>query len=221
MSNQGSENLKKRTFLAAAVAACIGLGGASTVAEAATVGIAGVETKVTVTAPLGALGLSGAPFGTATADVSGANPVFTFPITGGTIDSHTDTALIEHQGSGVTLSALADSTKSATVGNFLINTGTGTVSGGIIDAGTGMEVASGVTFFDIASSGDPRGVELLISTALAGALTDVFGAGDLTGATFGFAAPDVKPVPLPPAALLLLGGLGVMGATKLRKRKAA
>ena len=183
MSNQGSENLKKRTFLAAAVAACIGLGGASTVAEAATVGIAGVETKVTVTAPLGALGLSGAPFGTATADVSGANPVFTFPITGGTIDSHTDTALIEHQGSGVTLSALADSTKSATVGNFLINTGTGTVSGGIIDAGTGMEVASGVTFFDIASSGDPRGVELLISTALAGALTDVFGAPDLEGAT--------------------------------------
>lgn len=213
--------MKKRTFFAAAFVALIGFGAASTDTEAATVGIAGVETKVTVTAPLGALGLSGAPFGSATADVSGPDPVFTFPITGGSLDTTAGTALIQHQGSGVTLSALSDPGTSATVGNFLIDTGAGTVSGGIIDAGTGSEVASGVTFFDIVAGNDPRGVQINISSALADALTDTFGAGDLTGATFGFAAPDVKPVPLPPAALLLLGGLGVMGATKLRKRKAA
>lgn len=210
-----------RPILAAAFVAVLGFGATNGAAQAATVGIAGGETAVTVTAPLGALGLSGAPFGTATADVSGPAPVFTFPVTGGTIDTGAGTARIEHDGSGVTLAALADPSVSATVGNFLVDTGAGIVSGGIIDAGTGSEVASAVPFFEIVAGGDPRGVELLISSALAGALTDVFGADDLTGASFGFAAPDVAPVPLPPAALLLLGGLGVMGATRLRKRKAA
>ncbi len=186
-------------------------------ASAATVALGGVETRVTVTAPLGALGLSGAPFGTATVATVDGRPVFTFPITGGTLDTATGQALIEHDGSGVTLAA---GPVSATVGNFLIDTASALVRGDLIDIVTGTSVASGLELFTFGTDTTLPGVELLISGTLAGALTATFGADDLTGAQFGFAEPNVAPVPVPAAGVLLLGGLGLMGVLRARRKTA-
>ncbi len=213
--------MKARFFAAAGLA--IGLFAFSNVAaNAATVAITGGETRVEVTADLGGLGLAGAPFGTATVDGAGANPVFVFGITGGTNDTGLGTLLIEHNGSGVTLSA---GTLTATVGNFLIDTANALVSGDLLDLATGNVVLADVPFFNFGTSTARPGVELLISSALAGALTSTFGAPDLTGAQFGFATPAptsaVAPIPLPAGGLLLVGALGVLGAASARRKRAA
>lgn len=177
------------------------------VAPAATVGIAGGRTAVEVTAPLGALGLTAAPFGSATA--SGA--VFTFPITGGSIDTDTGAAVIRHDGSGVSLTAGA---KSAFVGNFVIDTGLGQVLGDA--AAFGFGAVSGVALFDLAA-GETRGVPLLISQDLAGILDGYFGAAGLEGATFGYARPEIAPVPLPAGVFLILGAVAALGVAGRRR----
>jgi hypothetical protein len=206
-----------KAMLSAAAGLAMGLFAAFSPAQAAPVALVGNETTVTVTAPLGTLGLSGAAFGTATLSVVDGLPAFAFPITGGTIDSATSDALIEHNGSGVTLTGAGTS---ATVGNFLIDTLAMTVFGDLIDAATGTSIASGLELFGFGAETARPGVQLLITSTLAGALSDTFGAPDLTGVEFGYAVPDIAAVPVPAAGLLLLGGLGMMGALRARCRAA-
>lgn len=196
------------TSRAIAVLGALTLGSAlvPTATEAATLPIVGGETTVTVTADLAGLGLSGAPFGTASVEVIDGLPVFGFPITGGSLDETTGTALIEHDGSGVTLAALSDPTVDVTVGNFLIDTEDATISGDVIG---GPEDLALFEFGTI----DETGIQLLIAEDLAGALTDVFGAPDLEGAEFGLATTGPQVVPLPAAGWLLatvVAGLGLM-----------
>jgi hypothetical protein len=182
---------------------------------AATVPIGGVKTEVEVTAPLGDLGLTASPFGTATA--SGA--VFTFPITGGTIDTATGTLNVRHDGSGVALTA-PGTPLSAFVGNFVIDAApdlTGSVFGSA--AAFGFGALDDVPLFELAGL-QALGVELRITSALAGVLSGYFGAPDLTGEVFGYARPDVAPVPLPAAGFLLLGGMAALGAVRMRRRRA-
>ncbi len=197
-------------FRTLAVALAMGLAGA--VANAATI-LPKNNTTVLVTAPLTALGLGGAPTGTAGVSLDGEGlPLFAFGITGGTIDA-AGNALIEHDGSGVRLFALADPTISATVGNFLIDTLAGTVSGIVNGSGPSTVLFN----FDAVT---PRGIAISISSALAGALTGVFGAPDLTGARFGFAntAPEVAPVPLPATLPLAAAGFAALAAFGARRR---
>ncbi len=190
-----------------AVALTVGLAGAPFAALAAT--ITGVETQIEVTADLTALGLAGAPVGTATVDVSGENPVFTFPITGGTFFPDTGNALIEHTGSGVELSALADPATSVAVGDFLIDTASAQVFGNVFGTDLGPQ-----SLFDITELSD-AGATIAISEFLAGALTSIFGAPDLEGATFGIAVPNVSvapaAVPLPAGLPMLAAGLLAVG----------
>ena len=178
--------------------------------HAATVPLTGGVTTVEVTADIGGLGLSGAPFGTAGVDVSGPNPVFAFDITGGTLDEASGNALIEHDGSGVTL---ASATQSVTIGNFLIDTEAATGSGDVVGG------ATGITFFDFGTP-DASGIPLLITGDLNGVLGLLFGAPDLTGAEFGIAntAPEVAPIPLPASLPLLAGAVLLVG---LMRRRAA
>jgi hypothetical protein len=208
--------LKQLWLVAGLLAGSLAVG--APVANAATVAIAGVKTDVAVTAPLGTLGLSAAPFGSATADTSGVNPVFSFPITGGTVDTATGAAIILHDGSGVTLSA---GSISATVGNFLIDTAAAEVLGDLIDAVSGTSLATALQLFTFGTSTALPGVELLISDTLAGALITTFGAPNLTGAQFGFATPDVAAVPLPAAGVLLAGAVAAIAAAALRRKRAA
>ena len=184
-------------------------------AYSATIPFTGGTTTVEVTADLEGLGLAGAPFFNAEVDASGENPVFSFAITGG---SAGDNTLIEHDGSGVTLGALADPAITATVSNFLIDVNAGTVSGNVNGS------ADQAVLFDFGTINDD-GIQLLIADPLAGALTAVFGAPDLCGAEFGIAntAPetaDVSVVPLPAGLHLLVAGLGGLWFVR-RKRQAA
>lgn len=172
------------------------------------------DTTVLVTARLAALGLGGAPTGTAGVSLDpDGRPLFAFGITGGTIDK-AGNALIEHTGSGVQLFALAAPATSATVGNFLIDTLAGTVSGIVNGAGPST------VLFNFGET-TRRGISLNISSGLAGALTAVFGAPDLTGARFGFAntAPETAAVPVPAPFALLLGA--VVGLAAIRRRRSA
>jgi hypothetical protein len=176
-------------------------------AKAASLPIIGNVTDVEVTADLAGLGLTAAPFGSGTA----AGAIFTFDVTGGAVDSLTGNALVEHAGSGVALTA---GTTSAFVGNFLIDTGAGTVSGdGAVLGGAGF---LGATLFTFGDGDALPGVELLFSSTLAGVLSSVFGAPDLTGATFGYARPDLAVVPIPAAGMLLLSALTVLGVVRRR-----
>lgn len=179
-------------------------------ADAAVVDIRGGETTVEVTAGLAGLGLGASEFGSAKLDTDGANPVFTFPITGGFLDTGGMGGEIEHEGSGVTMTALADSTVSATVGNFLIDLSDGTVFGDIIGG------PEDVAFFSLGTAGS-SGIPLLITSDLAGALTTVFGASDLTGAEFGLANTSPQVVPVPAAAGLLATALALLGGIGLRR----
>jgi hypothetical protein len=191
--------MKKLLFSAALAAAAL-LGAT---AHASTIGVGGGNTDITVTADLAGLGLTPTLDGTATANADGS---FRFPITGGSTDG--TNAIIRHDGSGVTLTA---GSTSASIGDFIIDTKFKNVTGTLFGAGSGIE------FFTFGETVDPRGVELLISSTLAGALTDVFGAGDLSGAQFGFAAPDPQVVPLPAGAVLLLTGIGALALRGRRK----
>ncbi len=139
-------------------------------------------------------------------------PTVVFPVTGG--EAGAGGAVIEHEGSGVSLTAGA---ATASVGNFVVDTGAAEVRGDLLGVTTGSPLA----FFNFGSGTVLPGVELTISSTLAGALSEVFGAPDLTDATFGYAvpSPQVAPVPLPAGALLLIGGLGMFGLVR-RKRAA-
>lgn len=197
------------TTLRRAVAAALAICAAAVAAPAAAVSIAGGVTSVEVTADLAGLGLAGAPFGTATVDATGPNPVFFFPITGGELLPSGATIL--HEGSGVTLSALSDPSIAATVGNFVIETANARILGDVIGG------AQDVTLFDLGAAG-VDGIPVLIASDLAGALSAVFSAPDLTGAQFGLAATAPQPVPLPAAWALLLAGLGGVAALRGRRR---
>lgn len=177
-------------------------------APAAAVAIGGGVTTVDVTADLAGLGLAGAPFGSATVEIVDGLPRFSFPITGGEL-ADDGSALIEHEGSGVTLSALADPSISATVGGFLIDTAGATVFGDVIG---GPQDLALFTLGDVTDDG----VALLIGADLAGALTGAFGADDLTGAQFGLANTAPTPVPVPGAAVALLTGLAAFAAFRRR-----
>ncbi|MEM7721581.1 MAG: VPLPA-CTERM sorting domain-containing protein [Pseudomonadota bacterium] len=197
----------KRLLMAAGLAlATLSLAPAS----ASTIPIVGGATAITVTADLGALSIAAAPTGSASLDVIDGDAVFSFPITGGEVASDGE-ALIEHGGSGVSLVRAGTTTE---IGDFLIDTAGGIVSGSFNGGGS-------TTLFSFGTVG-ADGVELLISPFLAGALANP----GLIGAQFGFASPapetpPVAAVPLPASAWMLLAAVGAVGVIARRRARAA
>ena len=195
----------KLKFTAAIFAALTAF--AATSANAATTQIAGGVTEITVidstlgllvdnTDSIGVVGnttLTGATFG--------------FGISGGTafMDGN---ALIEHDGVGVTLNAQGSS---ATIGDFIIDTTAGNVTGTLNGAGS-------FEFFVFGSGNDLPGVELLLSETLSSTLESFFSLSEdaLEGATFGYAVPQPTLVPLPAAGWMLLAALGGLGLVRRR-----
>jgi hypothetical protein len=173
--------------------------------------ITGNETTVSLTSfnTLIGLGLIPAPLGTATLNTSVTPPEITFPITGGIFDSVTSKALIEHEGSGFSL------TKSATtlnLENFLIDTGISKLFG---DASFGITVVPDLPIFDISDT-----LELLLTTEAAAAISAIFAVPDLTGVIIGKVVDLDLKVPEPATLALLVFGLaGLAGCSRKKFMK--
>lgn len=172
--------------------------------------IIGGGTEVTLTAAdaLTSLGLSFAPFGTASLVTAGPPPRVNFLITGGSRDNDTGDLLIEHAGSGLTFSGGGNTLR---IGDFLIDTDAGSVSGSAFANGTALGT---VPLFTIGS-----GLRLLLTPQAAGAFTSVFGAPDLGGTQIGtvITVPVFQPIPEPQAWALMIAGFALAGATARRR----
>jgi hypothetical protein len=192
------------------------LAAATLATPAAAATIIGGATEVTVTAApaLTGLGLSFAPFGTASVTTNSAGlPVASFLITGGTRDDLTGALLVRHDGSGLTFSSAG---RTLSVGNFVIDTAAATVTATATANGSPLGT---VPLFTIGS-----GLSLLLTPQAAGAFTTVFNAPNLAGTQFGTAdvnavfAPTAAAVPEPAAWALMILGFGLVGRT-LRGRQ--
>jgi MYXO-CTERM domain-containing protein len=132
----------------------------------------------------------------------------TFPITGGDT-----TSMIDHSG-GL---SFTDNGVTADITNFVINlTGSPVVEGTIGLAGT-APLSTSTDFFDIGAGG-----ALTLDSQLAGDLTAVFGAPNLTGVSIGTATINaVTATPEPASISFAALGLLAAGALSRRKRQAA
>lgn len=194
-------------------AVVLGLG-ALPVAGVQAATIIGNQTDVEVTAfdALTGLGLTLSPFGTATIDTTGALPVATFAITGGTVDDGTGEAMILHDGSGLTFT---DGAVTVTYSNFVIDTATSILSSTVSTDGGTPGTINLFTFDD--------SLNLFLTDAAAGGLTTAFGAPDLGGVQFGTATVDLAvagPVPEPGTWMMMIAGFGLVGgAMRYRRRQ--
>jgi len=108
--------MKSMTQLFGAFGLAIGM---AATAQAAPITGGTTEVTVTIASTLSALGASLSALGAATLS-SGANPVVTFPITGGSTSSTGD--LIEHNGSGLRITG-TNPTTTVDTQNYLVDTG--------------------------------------------------------------------------------------------------
>jgi hypothetical protein len=150
----------------------------------------GGETSVTLTAApaLQSLNITVSPLGSGMIDVSSADPVAQFPITGGTLGPDAGEAVILHQASGLKLSASGSSVE---LRDFLIDT-----QNHVVDANVSANdfLVGNVAVFDLGQDGT-----LSLTSGAASLLDNTFGTSALSaGQSIGFAAPS--PIALPNCA---------------------
>lgn len=123
-----------------------------------------------------------------------------FPITGGSLDTESGQAVIEHEGSGVSLS---NENTVIELSNFIIDTGAVLLSGDVALNGEPLE--TNLPLFDVDSL-----LGLTLTAEAAGALEGAFNVPGLSGILIGTAgtAPQTE-VPEPLSLLLLGAGLVV------------
>ncbi|MDZ7588076.1 MAG: PEPxxWA-CTERM sorting domain-containing protein [Parasphingorhabdus sp.] len=206
-SRCGDYLMKIGKQLLMALAACWALLGVQT-ASAAT--IVGGSTSVSLTAAPTLQGLGLTISNTGMSFLLGTSPpVATFLISGGSVNG--GNSLIEHEGSGLLFTAGANS---LAIGNFLIDTSAGILSGDV--------VANGASLMDVPLFNIGPGLTLLLTSQGAGAFTSVFGAPDLTGATIGTATtnPIIQAaiVPEPETWAIMIFGFFAVGIA-MRNRK--
>lgn len=200
-----------------AAAAFIALPTAASAAE-----LVGGETRVQVTADLAALGLTPGITGTASI-VSGSPLTVSFPVTGGALDPALS-GFILHEGSGVSLTA---GSNTLTLGNFIIDTVSSRILGDAALNGAALADDLPLFTFDLttvtpAQLTDLNSPALVLSftAGAAGALTQVFGAPNLTGAEFGRAATaPVAAVPEPSTWAMMIFGFALIGTAASRQRR--
>ena len=216
-----------KTLLTAALA---GAGSLLLAGTATAAPVSGGITAVEVTIDLEGAGITPGLIGDA-ALAEGDGLTVLFPITGGDLEVDPLSGTIEHEGSGLTLSA-GGATVELT--DFIVNATTGFLSGNV--AVVGGDSLGRVDIFSLSNVGDltleqitdteSPAISLLVTAGAAQALEGAFGlvglADLLTGAEFGLAAtapffgePDV--VPLPAAALFFATGAGLFAARRRAK----
>jgi hypothetical protein len=149
--------------------------------------IIGGATAVTLSAAgaLDSLGVKVSLLGSATLDTSGADPVATFPITGGTVGPGEGIAVILHQGSGLELS---DAAGTVDIRNLLIDTANTEIDADLTLNGHAIGNAA---VFDLGADG-----LLTLTAGAATALNSTLGTDALnTTITIGTAA--TSPLALP------------------------
>lgn len=179
----------------------------------APVGTTDVTVSDAVVGFLSTNGITPSPIAPATA----SGVTFAFPITGGS----TDPLIVNHSG-GLALTAGAAFVNAY---DFVIDAGAGTVFGSAVGSAVGSTPVKADLFSltNVAIKGSTITADLLITSTLNSVLGSTFAAGadlGLTGKTFGSAETSPAPVPLPPAFLLLVGALGVIGVVKRRAARA-
>lgn len=188
--------------------------------------VVGGQTRVQVTADLAGLGLTPGITGTASL-ISGSPLTVGFPITGGSLDSALG-GFILHEGSGVSLTAGGNL---LTLSNFIIDTVSQRILGDAALNGTSLADDLSLFSFDLSSvtpaqltNLDAPALALFFTPGAAGALTQVFGAPDLTGVQFGLAATSPSlagAVPEPATWALLIVGFGMVGTVARRRARQA
>ena len=161
-------------------------------------------------------GVTPSAFGTGAFDIN--TLTFSFPVTGGDLSAAViPGSSIEHDGSGITFSA---GTTGLTIGNFVIDTDTLTITGFANSSnpavGNALNIDSGVPLFTLATGSMVADFPFLTSLTdvAASVLNDTFGVSLFTpGLTIGVAAtlPTVAAVPEPATLALLLLGLAAIG----------
>ncbi len=181
--------------------------------------IVGGTTSVKLTAAplLTGAGISVSPLGSATASPgSDGLPLVYFPVTGGSLDTGSFAASIEHQGSGLLLSS---ATASVNLTDFVIDTVGLRLTG---DVAFGSTSLADVPLFNIGLTGSPfLPFSLALTSEAAGALSAIFGLPNLTGTVIGIAntLPITTAVPEPATVASMLGGLGLMAWVLGQRRR--
>lgn len=190
-------------------------------AKATILPITGNETTVSLTSYdfLTDAGFMLAPLGDATLNAEVTPPEITFPITGGTVDTETNVALIEHDNSGF---SMEKDDNTALFENFLINTGDGLLTS---QATVDSTVVNDFPLFDV----DSETLALTLTPEAATVIDDTFGVGGLSGAEIGVASVDLTtgepvappggPVPEPTTLLLLGSGIVALAGYGRKKRR--
>lgn len=212
--------MKKVLFIAAGL--FLVLASVNTDSHATLLPIEGVKTDVELTSfsAISGLGINLFPLGTATVDASGKLPIISFPITGGTVNTDTGNALIEHQGSGFALANFKQ-LDVVLLGDFLIDTKKSTLFGDVafINGLSSSGKVEDVPLFNLIPFDGL--FEVNLTAAAAGLLADVFTIPNLTGFQIGLASVDLKvgadPVPEPGTIMLL--GAGLVGLVGYSRRK--
>ncbi|MEM6639711.1 MAG: PEP-CTERM sorting domain-containing protein [Pseudomonadota bacterium] len=177
-------------------------------ASASTVDVIGGVTEVEILSffTLTNAGFNVGLLGSATLDASGLIPVASFGITGGSVDTVTGNALIEHDGSGVSLDNGVDFVN---LENFLVNTETLILSGDVTVNGS---FVANVDLFNITG-----GTLLQLTGGAADALNGVFGTSIPEGFKFGHATVSPVVVPVPAAFPLMVTALAGLGFASRRR----
>jgi hypothetical protein len=210
--------MKSMTQLFGAFGLAIGM---TATAQAAPITGGTTEVTVTIASTLSALGASLSPIGTATLS-SGANPVVTFPITGGSTSLTGD--LIEHNGSGLRITG-TNPTTTVDTQNYLVDT-----ANELVDADVSINGASqgNIGLFTLGSSGLSN-VPLTLTSSAVTALNTAFGLSGMDALTTSTpigtltSSPTVGSVAVaaPEPATITVLGVGLVALAAVRRRTRA
>lgn len=200
----------KGALCAAALIAGLSLTPAA--ASAATIIGGGTAIDLTATNSFQSLGYTLATYGTSSAVTNAAGDIVaTFLVTGGSRNDSTSALLVQHAGSGLNFTS---GVNTLSIGNFEIDTAAGVVRGAATANGSALGV---MPLFTLGAN-----MSLLLTNEAATAFTTTLGAPNLAGTNIGTADSNIvfaSGVPEPANWALLIGGVGLVGAT-LRRRSA-